>query len=118
MPVPLKVKGIGASRYKSEKFALTAFYMQGLNWEDLEVYVYINCKLHLIKSLKANILIGNDVFYTKGFKINLTSASAHILSCEITIVINARNHLEFLIHNMLANLTTFILPKSKIFVIF
>ncbi len=31
MPVPLKVRGIGASRHESEEFALTALYIPGLD---------------------------------------------------------------------------------------
>lgn len=64
------------------------------------------------------MFIRNDIFYTKGFTINLASAFIYILSCGVTIVINARNHLQFLRHNILANLTTFILFKFEIFVIF
>ena len=113
MPVPLKVRGIGASRHKSEEFALTALYMPGLDREGLEVYACVQYELHLVDGLKANMLIGNDVFCTEGFTINLANASAHILSCGVTIVISARNHLQFLRRNVLANTTTFISPKSE-----
>ena len=113
MPLPLKVRGIGASRHKSEKFALTALYMPGLNKEGLEVYACVQCKLHLVNGLKANMLIGNDVLCIEGFTSNLANAFAHILSSEVTIVISARNHLQFLKRNVLANTTTFISPKSE-----
>ena len=118
MPVPLKVRGISASRYESEEFALTTLYMPGLDQKGLEVYACINCKLHLVEGLKANMLIGNNVFCTKGFIINFASASAHILSCGVTIVINARNHSQFLRRNILANSTIFIPPKSEALVNF
>lgn len=59
------------------------------------------------------MLIGNNILCTKGFTINPASASAHILSCGVTIVINARNHLLFLRRNVLADATTFIPPKSE-----
>ena len=112
MPVPLKVRGIGTSRHESNEFALTALYIPGLDREGSEVYACIKCKLHLVEDLKANMLIGNNIFCTEGFTINLASAFAHILSCGVTIVINARNHLQFLRRNVLADATTFILPKS------
>ena len=80
MPVPLKVRGIGASRHESGKFALTALYMPGLDREGSEVYACVQCKLHLVNSLKANMLIGNNVLCTGGFTINLANASTHILS--------------------------------------
>ena len=113
MPVPLKVKGIGASRHESKEFALTALHIPGLDREGSEVYACIKCELHLVEGLKANILIGNDIHCTEGFTINLASAYAHILSCGVTIVINARNHSQFLRCNVLANATTFIPPKSE-----
>ena len=113
MPVPLKVKGIGTSRYESNKFAFTTLYILGLDQEGSEVYAYIKCKLYLVEDLKANMLIGNNIFCTEGFTINLASAFAHILSCEVTIVINARNHLQFLRGNVLTDATTFTSPKSE-----
>ena len=113
MPVPLKVRGIGASRHESNEFALTALYIPGLDREGSEVYACIKCELHLVEGLKANMLIGNDILCTEGFTINLASASAHILSCGVTIVIDARNHSQFLRRNVLADATTFIPPKSK-----
>lgn len=36
MPVPLKVRGIGASRHESDEFALTALYIPGLDQEGSE----------------------------------------------------------------------------------
>ena len=118
MPVPLKVRGIGASRHESNEFALTALYIPGLDREGSEVYACIKCELHLVEGLKANMLIGNNILCTEGFTINLASASAHILSCGVTIVINARNHSQFLRRNVLADATTFIPPKSEAFINF
>ena len=81
MPVPLKVRGIGASRHESEEFVLTALYISGFDQRGTEVYTYVKCKLYLIEALKANMLIENNVLCTEGFIINFASASAHILSC-------------------------------------
>lgn len=118
MPMPLKVKGISASRHKSEKFAFTAFYMPSLDRKGSEVYACINYKLYLVGGLKANMLIENNVFCTKDFVINFANASANILSFGVTIIINARNYLQFLRRKVLANSITFIPSKSKVFVNF
>lgn len=59
------------------------------------------------------MLIGNDILCTEGFAINLASVSAHILSCGVTIVVDVRNHSQFLKRKVLANATTFIPPKSE-----
>lgn len=113
MLVPLKVRGIGASRHKLEKFVLTALYIPGLDQRSTEVYACVKCKLHLVEGLKANILIGNNIFCTKSYTIKLASGFAHILSCRVTIVVSARSHSQFLKRNVLANATTFILTKSE-----
>lgn len=118
MPVLLKVRGIGVFIHKSDEFAFTALYIPGLDREGSEIYVYIKCKLHLIRDLKANILIGNNIFYTKDFIINLANTSAHILSYKVTIIVNTGSHLQFLKYNVLANATRFISPKSKALVNF
>ena len=113
MPVPLKVRGIGACRHESGEFALTALYKPGFDRGGSEVYACVQCKLHLVDHLKANMLIGNNVLYTEGFTINLANASAHILSCGMTILISASSHSQFLKRNVLANTTSFIPPKSE-----
>ena len=118
MPVPLKVRGIGTSKHKSKEFALIALYIPGLDQEGSEVYACIKCELHLVESLKANIIIGNNILCTEGFTINLASAFTHIPSCGVTIVINTRNHSQFLRCNVLANATTFMPPKSEAFINF
>lgn len=118
MSVPLKVKDISISKYKFYEFTFTTFYISSLDQESLEVYVYIKCKLHLVESLKVNILIENNIFYTENFTINLVSISTNILSYEVTIIIDTESHLQFLRHNSPANAIIFILLKSKAFVNF
>lgn len=110
--MPLKVRSIGASKHKSGEFALTMLYIPGLNQEGLEVYTCIKYELHPVEDLKANMLIGNNVFYTEGFSINLANASAYILSCKVDIIISARYHSEFLKCKVLANAAIFIPFKS------
>lgn len=61
------------------------------------------------------MLIENNIYCIKSFIINFVIVSAHILSCGITIIINAKNHLQFLKCNILAKTTTFISPKFKAF---
>lgn len=114
----MRVKGIGASKHKLGEFAFTALHMPGLDRGGLEVYTCIQCELHLVEGLKANMFIGNDVLYIESFTINLASASTHILICSVTIIINARNRSQFLKRNVLANVTTFIPPKSEALVNF
>lgn len=87
--------------------------MPVFHWGGSEVYTSIKYELYLFDALKTNMLIGNDILYTKSFTINLANVSAHILSYRMIIVINAKNYLQFLKLNILANTITFISPKSE-----
>lgn len=82
MPMSLKVKGITTFKHKSDEFTLAVLYILSLDWGGSEVYVCIKYKLHLIKGLKANILIDNDIFCTEGLLINLANASAIFYNME------------------------------------
>lgn len=118
MLVLLKVKNISVSKYKSKEFALTALYIPSFDRKNSDIYACIKCELHLIDHLKANMLIVNNVLYTKSFSIDLTNASAQIGSCRVDIVISARYHSDFLKRGVLANTTTFIPPKSEVLILF
>lgn len=76
--VSLKVSGISASKYKSREFTFTTLYILGINYDKIKVYICVKCKLYLVEGLKANILISNNILYTKDFSINLIGTSAHI----------------------------------------
>lgn len=117
--VILKVRGIVTSNYELNEFDFAAFYILSLNRRGgLEVYVYIRYALHLIEGLKANVLIGNNVFYIKSFTINLINASADILEDQISIDITTKTHSQFLRYNILTNTTIFVLSESKVLILF
>ncbi len=118
MPVPLKVRGIGASKHESGHFALTTLYIPGTDEKGREVYASITCELNLVDRLKANMLVGNDVLCTEGFAVNLYNSSALIHSYGVRIDINARQHSEFLRHRALASAPTIIPPHSEALVTF
>lgn len=78
MPVLLKVGNIGAFKHKLKKFAFIIFYILGSSHNKTEVYVGIKCELYLVKGVKANILIGNNIFCIKDFSINLLNVFVYI----------------------------------------
>lgn len=53
-------------------------------------YTCIQRKLYLIKSLKANILIGNNIIGPKDILINISTKLAYISSYKITFCIDAK----------------------------
>lgn len=118
IPMLSKFRGIDASKYKLKKLILTTLYILSFNQESSEIYIYIKCKLYIVKTLKTNILISNNVFYTKRFSIKLVYTFTHIPSCKINIIKSTRHYFEFLKYRILANATTFIPPKFKAFILF
>ncbi len=118
IPVLLKVRGIGASRHKSGEFALTTIYIPGVDKTGREVYASISCKLHLFNGLKTNMLVGNNVLYMEGFAINLSTSSALVQSCGVSIDISARQHSEFLRQKVLASDLTLVPPQSEALIAF
>lgn len=92
----LKIKNIDAFKYKLREFALIIFYIFCFNQKKLEIYICIKCILYLIKGLKANMFISNNIFYIKSFLINFANIFAYILIYRVNIVINARYYSKFL----------------------
>lgn len=64
MTVSLKVRGIGASKHKSEDFILAIVYIPSFDGNVRKVYASITYKLHLVDRLKANMLVANDMLWT------------------------------------------------------
>lgn len=90
MSTPLKVKGIEASRHKSNQFAELSLFFLGKNGKGEIVYTSIKCELHLVEDLRANILIGNDILVPESFVINIRLGHAIVRSCGVKITIKAR----------------------------
>lgn len=86
----LKIRRIGASKHKSAQFIALSLYFPGKDKVEQQVYVSIKCKLDLIDSFQANILVKNNILSLKGFVINIKKNCTFIESCKVTIPINAR----------------------------
>lgn len=113
MSTPLKVGGIGASRHKSEKFAALFFYFLGTNGAGKLVYTLLRCEIHLVKGLRANLLIGNGIMLPKNFVINIEKKIMLIKSCGVTVLISARQRGQFFTKKLLASKLTVVSPQSK-----
>lgn len=87
---PLKVRGIGASKYESSKFVALALYFPSKNGIRNLVYAALQCEIHFVEDLYANLLIGNDIISLEAMVINLEKKTALIGACEVTIDINTK----------------------------
>ena len=65
MAVPLKGREIGSAKHNSDEFVSVPLYFLGRDKSKQLVYVQIDRELHLVDSLRANMLIGNDIIDSK-----------------------------------------------------
>ena len=113
MLTPLKVWKIRASKHKSGEFAALSLYFPSKNDMGQWVYASLTCKIHLIKDLRANLLIGNNIMSLKGFIIDIKRRSVFIENCGVTVPIHARQTGQFLIRRLLASQETVIFFYSE-----
>lgn len=89
MATLLKVREIKSLNYKSDEFDSMYLYFPSINSRNHPIYAYIYRKLYLVKGLKANLLLGNDILAIEKVIINLASKTTVISSCQIMISISA-----------------------------
>ena len=113
MSTPLKVRGIGASKHKSEEFAALSLYFPGKDDAGRLVYASVRYEIHLVDSLRANLLIGNDIMSPENFVIDIDKRSTLIGSCRVTIPISARQRGQFLTRKLLTSEVSVVPPRSE-----
>lgn len=79
----LKVHSIKTFKHKLDKFILMLIYFLRIDKYKQPVYACIYYKIHLIDSLKANMLVKNDIIMLEGIIINLANFIIFISSCNI-----------------------------------
>lgn len=90
MSILLRVKGIKSFKHKSREFAALFLYFPGKDIVGQQVYAYLTCKIHLVKGLRASLLIGNNIMSPKNFIIDVNRKSVFIRSCKVTVPIDVR----------------------------
>ena len=69
MKDPITVRGIGTAKYPTDEYVILNIYIPGLVNGKIEV-VQITAEVHLVRSLKARLLIGVDVLDLEGMDIS------------------------------------------------
>ena len=113
MSIPLKVRGISASKYESGEFAALSLYFPGRKDTDQQVYALLTCEIYWVEGLRANLLIGNNIISPEGFIIDVKKRSVLIGSCGVTIPIDAKQKGPFLTRRLLSSQETVLLPHSE-----
>lgn len=77
-----------------------------------------SARIHLVDGLRANILIGNDLLGPESVSINIAAKTAHIGSCGITVLLDARQQGPFIRRKVLAQQQVTLPPRSEKMVAF
>ena len=96
MSTLLKVNGIRASKHKLREFAALSLYFSKKNNAWQLVYASLTYKIHIIKDLRANLLIDNNIISPESFVIDVKKGNVLIKSCKVTVLVNARQKGQFL----------------------
>lgn len=113
MSIPLKVRGISASKYESSEFPALSLYFSGKNGVGNFVYATIQSEIHLVEDLRANLLIGNNMMSPKAMVIDFGKNTALIGACAVTIDVNAKKQGQFLARKLLTSQDSIISPCSE-----
>lgn len=81
MATLLKVKDIRFLRYELDKFVSMFLYFPSINLVNHPAYIYIYRELYIVKGLKANLLVSNNILAIKRVIINFANKSAIISIC-------------------------------------
>lgn len=86
----LKVKSRKTFKYKLYIFVSIFLYFFSINIKNSYIYAFIHGEFKLVKGLKVNLLVGNDILVMKRVIISFTNKIIMISSCHVTISIIAR----------------------------
>ena len=116
MATPLKVRGIGTSKHKTNKYVLKVLYFPAISNKGQRVIAYIHCKHHLVDNLRANILIGNDIIGTKSITIDIANGKVYFLKCKAIVPITAKQHGQLIRRALHSINCVTIHPQSQAFI--
>ena len=109
----MKVRDISASKHESLEFAALSLYFPGKNDVGNLVYASLQCEIHLVKGLRANLLIGNNIMSPKAMVINPKKKTALIGVCGVIIDVNTKQRGQFLAKRLLTSQESIISPCSE-----
>ncbi len=97
--------------YEIKKYVSFSIYL--LNKDNSNKMTKIHRKMHLVESLKANMLINNDILESKEIIINVQEKKTIIRSYQ-NLIINVKIHQResFVERNVVNQFAIFILSKS------
>lgn len=113
MSTSLKVRKIGALKHKFAQFAKLSFFFPSENDKEKKVCTFFKCKLHLVKGLRANILIGNNILTSESFIPNVGLGHTVVGSYGVKIAIKAKQKSQFIRRKLLAESNEIVPPRFE-----
>ena len=95
-----------------------SLYFPGIDSTNRPAYAQIHRELYIVKGLKENLLVGNNILVMERVIINLANKSAMILSCQVTISVAARPRVYPVQRKVLVDKSLTIPPESETLVQF
>lgn len=113
MFTPLKVRGIGSSKHKSNKCVTEFFYFPAFNKANENILACIKNELHIINGLQVNLFIENDILGSEGLTLDITQGKVYIPGCNTIIKITSRPKSQFTSKIFHANSHIIIFSRSQ-----
>ena len=115
MTTLITIRDFEVNKHQTDKYAIVFMYFEEKNKIDDIVKAVIIREIHLIKNLKINLLIENDILELELIDISISTNIAYIESCDVTIsiIINVKFRFQHMSVHVLR--TTSISFKSKRF---
>lgn len=83
MEVLLQVQGIGSNLHITSKYVFTLIYFLAIDEAGQAILAEIKREIHIVKQLKARMLMRNDVFVPEEFAIDLKDQKTKIHSYKV-----------------------------------
>ena len=113
MASEITVRGIGADKHRTDEYVISPIYFRGTDNNGRQVQACIRREIHLVKGLKANILIGTDILTPEQFVLDLKKGVAVIGSCSVTIPIASKRHAKAAINRVVCLKETMTIPPRS-----
>lgn len=90
MVMPIMVQEIGTNKHITNEYAIVDVHFQGLQNGKPAVAI-LQREIYLVKDLKANFLIENNILGPEKIRINFEKGEAHMNSSQVTIPLSIEN---------------------------
>lgn len=111
----ITARGINSNKHFIDEYVIMDVHLKNIK-NGKPIIIVLRRKMHLIKDLKANFLIGKDILSPKKVKIDLENSETCIKNCEITISLGITNGSTSIHKTIYFKKSMIISPHTVVFV--